>query len=85
MVISPLQKYGLPSQCYGGRFFAPDSTRLQHPRDYAFCGVGLQADTVDSRTCPPEGGRYMNQQFWGAARNSTDTPPRKCELGVNSY
>src|SRR5258706_13658777 len=26
---------------------------------YPFCGVGLHADTVDSRTCPPEGGRYM--------------------------
>jgi hypothetical protein len=26
-----------------------------------FCSVGLQADTVDSRTCPPEGGRYTKQ------------------------
>ena len=24
-----------------------------------FCGVGLQADTVDARTYPPEGGRYI--------------------------
>ena len=27
----------------------------------SFCSVGLQADTVDSSTCPPEGGRYMKQ------------------------
>src|SRR5216684_2310084 len=26
-----------------------------------FCSVGLQADTVDSSTCPPEGGRYIDQ------------------------
>ena len=25
------------------------------------CSVGLQADTVDSSTCPPEGGRYIDQ------------------------
>ena len=25
------------------------------------CSVGLQADTVDSSTCPPEGGRYTDQ------------------------
>lgn len=30
-----------------------------------FCSVGLQADIADSRTCPPEGGRYKepNQAF----------------------
>src|SRR5258708_38411331 len=26
-----------------------------------FCSVGLQADTVDSSTCPPDGGRYIDQ------------------------
>src|SRR5712671_6530074 len=26
-----------------------------------FCSVGLQGDTVDSSTCPPEGGRYIDQ------------------------
>jgi hypothetical protein len=26
-----------------------------------FCSAGLQAGTVDSRTCPLEGGRYMKQ------------------------
>jgi hypothetical protein len=26
----------------------------------SFCSVGLQADTVTTRTCPPEGGRYTN-------------------------
>src|SRR5260370_145163 len=26
-----------------------------------FCSVGLQANTVDSSTCPPEGGRYIDQ------------------------
>ena len=26
-----------------------------------FCSVGLQADTVDSSTCPPERGRYIDQ------------------------
>jgi len=26
-----------------------------------FCSVGLQADIVDSSTCPPEGGRYIGQ------------------------
>ena len=26
-----------------------------------FCSVGLQADTVESRRCPPEGGRYRCQ------------------------
>jgi len=24
--------------------------------------LGFQADTVDLSACPPEGGRYMNQQ-----------------------
>jgi hypothetical protein len=24
------------------------------------CSVGLQADTVDSSKCPPEGGRYTH-------------------------
>ncbi len=28
-----------------------------------FCSVGLQADTVDSSTCPPEGGRYIDQKL----------------------
>ena len=39
-----------------------------------FCSVGLQADTVDSSTCPPKGGRYIDQnpvltltiQAWGS-------------------
>jgi len=26
-----------------------------------FCSVGLQPDTVDASTCPPEGGRYIDQ------------------------
>src|SRR6266404_5063517 len=60
MVISPLQKCGPPSQRYGGRFFLPLTARDFSLRvTYPFCGVGLHADTVDSRTCPPEGGRYM--------------------------
>src|SRR5450759_3259086 len=28
---------------------------------FSFCSVGLQADTVDAGTCPPEGGRYIDQ------------------------
>jgi len=39
-----------------------------------FCSVGLQADTVDSSTCPPKGGRYIDRnrvltltlQAWGS-------------------
>src|SRR6267154_1393658 len=32
-----------------------------NPYASPFCSVGLQADTVDSSTCPPEGGRYIDQ------------------------
>ena len=32
--------------------------RISKPR---LCSVGLQADTVDSSTCPPEGARYIDQ------------------------
>src|SRR6266478_4753952 len=28
-----------------------------------FCSVGLQADTLDSSMCPPEGGRYREQDL----------------------
>src|SRR5712672_4677113 len=38
------------------------------------CSVGLQADTVDSHTCPPEGGRY-NRQF--NFRSTTTLRPRR--------
>src|SRR2546430_8406925 len=27
-----------------------------------FCSVGLEADMVDSSSCPPEGGRYIEQK-----------------------
>src|SRR5216684_9337637 len=32
-----------------------------NPYASPFCSVGLQADTVDASTCPPEGGRYIDQ------------------------
>jgi hypothetical protein len=33
-----------------------------HPRANRFCSVGLQADTMDSSTCPPEGGRSIDEE-----------------------
>src|SRR5467141_2940495 len=32
-----------------------------NPLAKRFCIVGLQADTAATRTCPPEGGRYQDQ------------------------
>src|SRR5216684_6759869 len=55
-----------------------------NPYASPFCSVGLQADTLDASTCPPEGGRYIDQNqvltqplkarkrnFWQPGRSST--------------
>src|SRR5882762_1911515 len=37
-----------------------------------FCSVGLEADMVDSSSCPPEGGRYIEQKkYFARARRRT--------------
>ncbi len=48
-----------------------------------FCSVGLQADTVDSSTCPPEGGRYIDQnQVLTQTLKPRTLPPLMSELKV---
>src|SRR6266851_8930081 len=41
-----------------------------------FCSVGLQADTVDASTCPPEGGRYIDQNQVLTQSLKPDAPRR---------
>ncbi len=61
----------LPSKC---SFYAAAGTVVRietpggggwgvgrQPKPETRCRVGLQADTVDASTCPPEGGRYIHQ------------------------
>ena len=44
------------------RVFATGPKSLcDNPHVKRFCSVGLQADIVDASACPPEGGRYMDQ------------------------
>src|SRR5260370_22142743 len=91
MLISPLQKYGPSSQRYGGRFFLPLTARDFSLRvTYPFCGAGLQADTVDSRTCPPEGGRYMTRghrrpRFYQPHNYSTYVFPAGCKYSPHVF
>jgi hypothetical protein len=41
-----------------------------------FCSVGLQADTADRSTCPPEGGRYTVQNWVDPENLQTEQPCR---------
>src|SRR6266704_1514674 len=50
-------------------FSAGLKSLCENPCAKRFCSVGLQADTLDSSTCPPEGGRYIaKNQFLTQAR-----------------
>src|SRR5713226_5848417 len=42
-------------------FSAGQKSQWENPCAKRFGSVGLQADTLDSSTCPPEGGRYIDQ------------------------
>src|SRR5713101_3550881 len=42
-------------------FSAGLKSLCENPCAKRFCSVGLQADTLDSSSCPPEGGRYIIQ------------------------
>src|SRR5882672_11206348 len=43
--------------------YPAESAMSFNKRIKRFCSVGLQADTLDTSMCPPEGGRYREQNL----------------------